>query len=218
MSITGERLTGRERALAHLRNTVLSDPSMEGAFLNEQQIAVEVGVSRTPVREALLILASEGLLQLVPQRGVYVPPLSGREIRELMDLRGVIERHAAESVSTSAETTAQSMSAVLDTQRAMAGTSDRRSNAKAFIELDRRFHQILVDAAGSSLLSRTYAGLRERQVRVGIAALEAGAERWNQVCGEHQAIVEAVRAGDVAGAHSAIDLHLQVTLQSLLAV
>jgi DNA-binding FadR family transcriptional regulator len=89
---------------------------------------------------------------------------------------------------------------------------------KRFIELDRRFHQTMVDAAGSSLLSRTYAGLRERQVRVGIAALRAGDGRWAYVCEEHRAIAEAVRDGAVAAAHAAIDAHLERTLQALLAV
>lgn len=212
-----ERLSGRERVLAHLRNVVLCEPGMEGAFINEQTLAGQVGVSRTPVREALLILASEGLLQMVPQRGAYIPPLSGREIRELMDLRGVIEKHAAELVPARADSTAAAMQAVLEKQRVMAASPDQ-IGAKEFIELDRQFHQVMVDAAGSALLSRTYAALRERQIRVGIGALQAGHARWGNVCTEHAAIVAAVRAGDVAGTHESIDAHLKITLETLLAV
>ena len=217
MATNRSRLTGRERALAYLRDTVLADPAMEGTFVNEQQLAAQVGVSRTPVREALLILASEGLLHVVPQRGMYVAPLTGREIRELMDLRGVLEKHAAAVAAADPDKTTARMDEVLAEQHAMADDPARRDE-KLFIELDRQFHQILIDAAHNDLLSRTYAGLGERQIRVGIAALAAGAERWKMVCGEHQAIVAAVRAGSVLDAHRAIDEHLRITLEHLLTV
>ena len=217
MATNRSRLTGRERALAYLRDTVLADPAMEGTFVNEQQLAAQVGVSRTPVREALLILASEGLLHVVPQRGMYVAPLTGREIRELMDLRGVLEKHAAAVAAADPDKTTARMDEVVAEQHAMADDPARRDE-KLFIELDRQFHQILIDAAHNDLLSRTYAGLGERQIRVGIAALAAGAERWKMVCGEHQAIVAAVRAGSVLDAHRAIDEHLRITLEHLLTV
>jgi DNA-binding GntR family transcriptional regulator len=217
MATNRSRLTGRERALAYLRDTVLADPSLEGTFVNEQQLAAQVGVSRTPVREALLILASEGLLHVVPQRGMYVAPLTGREIRELMDLRGVLEKHAAAVAAADPDKTTARMDEVVAEQHAVADDPARRDE-KLFIELDRQFHQILIDAAHNDLLSRTYAGLGERQIRVGIAALAAGAERWKMVCGEHQAIVAAVRAGSVLDAHRAIDEHLRITLEHLLTV
>jgi DNA-binding GntR family transcriptional regulator len=205
--------SGRERALGYLRTVVLCDPDMEGRFITEQEIADQIGVSRTPVREALLILSSEGLLQLVPQKGGYIPPLSSREIRELMELRGVIERHAAD-VLPSGERTANVMQAVLDEQRAIVAAVN--STGREFIELDRKFHQALVDAAGSALLSRTYDGLRERQVRVGIVALETERERRSSVCTEHDAIVKALRSGDATAARDAINAHLEVTLAALL--
>src|SRR5436305_3305361 len=77
--------SGRERAYRHLRETVLVDPAVQGTFLNEVDLAQAIGVSRTPVREALLLLVSEGQVEMVPKRGAYVPPLSGRQIRELME-------------------------------------------------------------------------------------------------------------------------------------
>lgn len=210
------RLSGRERVLAYLRGTVLPDPAMQASFVNEQQIATLVGVSRTPVREALLILASEGLVQMLPKRGAYISPLSGREISELMDLRGLIERHAAGRAISLAAKPFTPMETILATQLSMSGAHDEHT-AKDFIELDRQFHQEMVDAAASDLLSRTYAGLRERQVRVGISALQHGPARWTAVCVEHEAIVAALRDSDVTAAHEAIDFHLETTLRTLLA-
>lgn len=216
MTEMGTRLSGRDRALSYLRDMVLADPAMQGSFVNEQQIATRVGVSRTPVREALLILASEGLVQMLPQRGAYISTMSGREISELMDLRGLIERHAAGRAIILAAEPFTSMDAILAAQVSMSSAPDQH-DAKDFIELDRQFHQEMVDAAASQLLSRTYAGLRERQIRVGISALLRGAQRWTAVCEEHGAIVAALRAADVTAAHEAIDFHLATTLRALLA-
>src|SRR4051812_21008556 len=96
MESGGSAVTGRDRAYEYLKSTVLTDPGVQGEFLSEQEIADNVGVSRTPVREALLMLAAEGLVQLVPKRGAYIAPLTGKELRELVELRGVLERFAAE--------------------------------------------------------------------------------------------------------------------------
>src|SRR5690348_14465854 len=90
--------SGREKAYEYLKDTLLTDPAAQGQFISEQDVADRVGVSRTPVREALLLLAAEDLVQLVPKRGAYVAPVSGREVAELIELRGMVERHAAERV------------------------------------------------------------------------------------------------------------------------
>lgn len=222
-------VSGRQRTLRYLRAIVLPDPAVQGTFINEQQVATEVGVSRTPVREGLLILASEGLVQLIPRRGAYVPPLSAREITELFELRGVLERHGASALLAGgrpfhepAERTPQEpgpraseLRSLLDEQRRMAEAPTRHTAAE-FIELDSRFHQSVVDAAGNRLLSRTYAGLRERQLRLGIVAMSSRSSRWQEVCVEHAAITDALADGDERAAHTAIDDHLRITLQTLL--
>src|SRR6476660_2340803 len=92
---SGTAASGSEKAYAYLRENILIDPEVQGKFLNEQELAAEIGVSRTPVREALLLLVSDGLVELIPQRGAYVPVITGRQIAELFELRGVLERHVA---------------------------------------------------------------------------------------------------------------------------
>jgi DNA-binding GntR family transcriptional regulator len=204
--------SSRDRAYRYLRETVLVDPSVQGTFLSEVDLATEIGVSRTPVREALLLLVADDLIEMVPQRGAYVPPLSGRQIRELMELRGVLERHSASVALKTGTVPLDAMRAALRDQERLTG----RDDAAAFIELDRLFHQSLVDAASNELLSRTYAGLRTRQVRVGIAAIQRGTGRRPMVCDEHRRIVAALEAGDEAQAHEAIEEHLRLTLQQFL--
>ncbi|GAA1672072.1 GntR family transcriptional regulator [Mycolicibacterium murale] len=210
-----QSLSGRDRAYAYLRDQVLSSPAATGTFLNEQQLATQIGVSRTPVREALLTLQAEGLVEMVPKRGVFVPAMSGRQITELMDLRGALERHAASTCLRAGSSPVAQMQSTLADQDHLSD-SDYDGAAQKFIELDTRFHQILIDAAGSDLLSRTYAGLRARQLRVGLTALLHGHQRRRDVCSEHRRIVDALAGGDEHLAHRTIDEHLKITLQILL--
>lgn len=211
---TGTTGSGRERAYRHLRETVLVDPAVQGTFLNEVELAQGIGVSRTPVREALLLLAADGLIEMVPKRGAYVPPLSGRQIRELMELRRLLEQHSA-SVTLAARTVPlPAMREALAAQEELLRAG--RGAEREFSEWDRRFHQSLVDAAGNELIARTYAGLRTRQVRVGTAALSRTADRPRTVCAEHQRIVDALASGDEQAARTAIDDHLQITLRLFL--
>lgn len=207
------RESGRDRALHYLRETVLVDPAVQGTFLNEVELAGRIGVSRTPVREALLLLVADGLVEMLPGRGAYVPPLTGRQIRELMELRGVLERHAAARTLAEGTVPLEQLRAVLDEQRELAGTG---GDAGAFIERDMVFHQAIVDAAGNALLARTYAGLRVRQRRLGVAALFRSADRQRNVCTEHEHILGALEAGDADAAGAAIDEHLGLTLRVLL--
>ncbi|WP_414171306.1 FCD domain-containing protein [Clavibacter tessellarius] len=132
-----------------------------------------------------------------------------------MELRGVLERHAATSAVEHDRTPLDAMREVLEQQRAMVASPPRESG-REFIEHDRRFHQLLVDAAGSELMSRTYAKLRARQILVGVEALYRATDRQDRVCEEHAGIVDALAAGDAEAARGAIDRHLAVTLDVLL--
>jgi DNA-binding GntR family transcriptional regulator len=205
MRLSGD--SGRDRAYQYLRGTVLSDPAVAGTFINEQAVATEVGISRTPVREALLMLAAEDLVQLVPHRGAFVAPVPGREIAEMMQARGVIETWAATTSLASGDAPVEAMSAVLEQQRSIVGNGD----AKEFIELDSQFHALLVDAAGNSVLGRLYDNLRAKHVLLGVVALQRSATRRQEVLEEHQAIVDGLVSGKPEAAEKAILSHLDST-------
>jgi DNA-binding GntR family transcriptional regulator len=205
--------SGRDRAYEFLKDVVLADPDMQGRFISEQDVADRIGVSRTPIREALLLLAAEDLVQLVPKKGAYVAPVSGREVAELMELRGMVERYAAERVLSAGIVPLDQMRAAVERQRDLRGESD----ARQFIDVDREFHLELVAAAGNDLLTKMYEGLRARQVRAGVVALFRVVGRQDAVLDEHEAIVAALESGDVEAATTAITSHLEATLKVLLA-
>ncbi|MFE7568700.1 GntR family transcriptional regulator [Streptomyces sp. NPDC057539] len=206
--------SGREKAYAFLKENVLTDPDRQGEFLSEQELANRIGVSRTPIREALLLLAAEDLVRLVPKRGAQIVPLSGREITELMELRGIVERYAAEQVIPGdRDGLVTELTGLLERQRTLSGPE----HAKEFIAVDHLFHATIVAAAGNSLLNRHYDGLRSRQIRAGVVALYNQQGRQESVLTEHRAILAAIASGDRSAAHSAIDGHLETTLKVLLA-
>jgi DNA-binding GntR family transcriptional regulator len=201
--------SGRERAYDFVKNSVLTDPANQGQFVSEQEVAARIGVSRTPIREALLMLSAEGLVQLVPNRGAYIAPLTGKELRELVELRGLLERFAAEKTIGNGTVPLGAMRTLLEQQGRLEGPDD----AEEFIGCDAAFHQVLIDAAGSELLSRTYRGLRARQVRAGLVALFHEPARQSAVLSEHAEILGALADSDAARAVAAIDDHLETTLR-----
>jgi DNA-binding GntR family transcriptional regulator len=201
------RLSGRERAYEFVKREVLTDPDMQGTFINEQILADRIGVSRTPIREALLMLAAQELVQLVPKRGAFVAAMSGRELTELIEVRSLIERHAA--TFPMSEPTLTEMRDSLAAQHLLRSPTQ----AKEFIEMDTRFHNALVRATGNEILMRTYDGLRDRQVRAGMVALCQAPGRQQSVLDEHQEIIDSLAAGDIERAVRAIDNHLQETLR-----
>lgn len=209
--------SGRDRALRYLREVVLVDPDVQGTFLSEVELARRIGVSRTPVREALMLLVADGLVELAPGRGAHVPPMSGRQVRELMELRALFEKHAAARTIDSGTAPVQEMADLLVEQEKLAASGpDNPDAASAFIECDVRFHQVLIDAADNATMSRSYAALRVKQHRIGMSALFRAADRQRAVCGEHARIVDALAGGDADRASEAIDQHIGCTLQVLL--
>ncbi|MDJ0463749.1 GntR family transcriptional regulator [Streptomyces sp. H27-C3] len=206
-------VSGRDKAYAFLKENVLTDPDLQGAFLSEQEIADRIGVSRTPIREALLLLAAEDLVRLVPKRGAQIVPLTGREITELMELRGIVERYAAERLIAGDRAPVRELTELLERQSTLSGPE----SAKEFIAVDHLFHATMVSCAGNALLDRHYDGLRSRQIRAGVVALYNQHGRQGSVLDEHRAILSAIAAGDAPAACAAIDSHLETTLKVLLA-
>lgn len=215
LRIVGAAATSREKAYAYLRDHVLIDAAMQGQFLNEQKLAAEIGVSRTPVREALLLLAADGLVNLIPQRGAYIPVVAGREISELMEMRGALECLGARLAIASGNVPLEAMAEILARQAELPDNLEPEAT-REFIRLDTLFHQLLVDAAGNELMSRTYSKLHVRQMLVGVAALSRIAGRRRHVCEEHREILEALKVGDVQQAQQAIERHLAITKEIFL--
>lgn len=193
-----------ERVYTHVKQAVLDRRYEGGTLLSEGELAEAVGVSRTPVREALLRLEAEGLLKLYPKKGALVLPVSAQEIADVVETRLLVELHAAAKVAPAAPRLLARLEELLEEQRGHAATGD----LSAFAAADRCFHAEIVRAAGNRILAQLYDQLRDRQLRMGVATMHADPGRIAKNIAEHTEILEALRAGDTASARALVERHV----------
>lgn len=194
-----------ERAYAHVKRAVLEREYEGGTLLTEGELADAVGVSRTPVREALLRLQAEGLVRLYPKRGALVLPVSAAELDDVVEARALVESYTARRALAQRDALVDTLAGHLDDMRAQRDAGDPR----ALMEADRAFHAAVVDAAGNSVLTRLYDSLRDRQRCTGVAAMRHTPAWMDEVVDEHAAILEALRAGDDDRFTALVDAHVE---------
>ncbi|MFI0409150.1 GntR family transcriptional regulator [Actinomadura sp. 3N508] len=192
-----------------LKRHIGSLPRQEGTFLTEAEVCEATGMSRTPVREALLRLETEGFLKIMPKKGAFVPPVSDAEIEAVMQARELVEDWCVRHAAPLAEELAPELAELVGRQEELL------DDPVEFIECDRAFHRAIVRTAGNPVLAEFYESLRDRQVRMGLRAIAAAEDRARVVLAEHGAIVEAIRSGDPLRAAQALAAHLDGTLTVL---
>jgi len=190
-----------------VREFIISLPRDEDAFLNEVELAKMTQTSRTPVREALLRLETQGFVRRVPHKGVHVPRISNNEVVSILQARAVVEKWASANPSPA---TLEELESILKRQQESAG------DISTFIALDAEFHTQLVETAQNPLLTDFYRSLRERQLRMGLQAVAGLPDRPGNVLREHAEILTALRSGDPAAIDDAIDVHLHSTQAAIL--
>lgn len=202
--VTSAPLSAQEKTYRWLRRQIAEFPHDAGFFMTEAQIARELGVSRTPVREALLRLEAEGMLKILPKKGAYVAAISSDEAKSVMEARRMVEEWCVRIGAVSDHGLGGILAEFVEEQKRLAG------DPVAFIECDREFHSALVRASRNPLLENFYESLRDRQVRMGLKAL-AVENRVDTVVREHQDIAKAVIARDEGAAVAAVKRHLDST-------
>jgi DNA-binding GntR family transcriptional regulator len=181
-----------ERAYRHLKRSILEQVYPGGSLISEGEIAEATGVSRTPVREALLRLEAEGLVALYPKRGALIRPVSAREIVDVVEARRLVELHAAERVWPRRHELKADLARWLTAMREAHAAGDLR----ALMEADRAFHASVVEAAGNEILAELYHRLRDRQLRMGEASFRLS-PGWAEVAlTEHARQVAALDGDD----------------------
>jgi DNA-binding GntR family transcriptional regulator len=205
MMAPGARLPESARVHAWLRERILAVALVPGTAIAEGDIAQRFGTSRTPVREALLRLADEGLVEVRPQRGTYVARMSLARIEEALFVREAVEcavlRRLAKHPDRAA--LARALGAIADDQARAAAAGD----TAAALDADTRFHQALVAASGLPGVWEVVQRARDlHHCLRAIAVPELGSAR--QAVADHRALVRYLRAGDVAAAQARMAGHL----------
>jgi DNA-binding GntR family transcriptional regulator len=204
-------MAATDRAYAFAKARILDGRFPGGTLITEGNIAAGVGLSRTPVREAFARLASEGLLRVYPKRGALVVPVSAAEVESVMEARLVIEQFAIDKVIGSGTNLGSAPAEAIARQERYAAADDLRG----FVEADHRFHRAFVSAAGNPILLQLHDSMRDRQHRMGRAALARDDERTLKALEEHRALLEAVEAGDAEVALIIVRTHIDATLTLL---
>lgn len=200
------------RAYAYVKGEILARRFAPHDLLSEGELAGAVGVSRTPVREALLRLQGEGLIRLLPKRGALVLPVTVDEMADVMETRRIVESFAARKVLTHPPSVP--LGPVLDSHLEVMRAAMQAHDVGAYVQADRDFHLAIVAGTGNEIITSLYRSLRERQLRMGTVNLLDGTGtqvdpgRMRSTLAEHERIRDALCAGRADAVVKAVGAHL----------
>jgi DNA-binding GntR family transcriptional regulator len=198
-----------------LRERILSNRAVPGERLQLTEIQNQLGISRTPLQQALNRLAVEGLIQIVPRKGTYVTKPTQKDIEEIFELRRILEAFAAQ-LAVQSMTTAESdaLDALVRKMTQLTQSGSRTHMRRTYERLDHQFHQQIVDASGSKHLKRLWMQVNAhvRIARTRVKSLDDLGLRT----AEHAEIARAFAARDSASAHELLEEHIRRAKTSLL--
>jgi DNA-binding GntR family transcriptional regulator len=193
-----------DRAYRYVKERLLDGRYVGGVLLSENELARELGMSRTPVRQAFVQLEVEELLDLYPRRGALVRPVSASEAEDVLEARLLIETHCVRRVAAQGPSLAAALrEAIADQERTLAEAG------VGFTVVDRVFHHAIVAANGNRILVRQYDALRDRQQRMTANLVAREPSRLVRFIGEHREIAAAIERRDAEEAVRLVDAHLR---------
>lgn len=195
-------------AYTAILEAILSGEYAPGVMLAETTLGLELGVSRTPIRSALSRLQDEGWITIYPKRGALVRGMTDREIADLTDARLILE---SVSVRRADEAVRLALASRLDDEIEVHRQHLARRDLRSFIESTLAFHRSFVQAAGNSVLLEFNDRLTNRQRFLIFRYGDSYLARADEIIAEHQALVEAVRAGGGTEFAEALRAHLKGT-------
>jgi DNA-binding GntR family transcriptional regulator len=201
----------RDQAYEAIKHQIITCVFKPGQAINEAQVALLLGLGRTPVHQALDRLMVEELVDILPRKGVVVRPLSLSEVLQITDARLVNEAHCARLAATHV-TAAETRQLDGIVERARKATA--RRDVEALVTLDRTFHTTLMRAARNPVFEDIVRRLQERSLRFWFIALTAQEQREAVQC-EHAAIVDALRDRNPDAAEAAARCHIESFLQMI---
>lgn len=204
----------RDVVVESIRQAIISGQFPPGMRLMELQLAEEMGVSRTPVREAIRKMELEGLVVMIPRRGAYVADISIKDINEVYEVRTALDvlsaGLAAERIDKSE---IQEMRELLAEEAALVEARDYPK----IIDNDTAFHDVIYRASGNTLCMNIISNLREQITAIRGRSMPYPG-RVEIMLKEHRAIFDAIAAGKVEKAQEAVRTHMENAEQTLLKV
>lgn len=193
----------REQTLRRLRSDIMGGRIGPGTLLSVPALSAELGVSTTPIREALLTLARDNLVTPLRNRGFRVEPMSIAALENLFSLRELLEVHAIVAIARKGLLDTSELIALADA----VGEAVSRADVPGYVATDRAFHTALVARAGNPLLTQLVLQLRDGMRLYGIDSPE-GLQRQRDSVAEHYQLVELSQRGDVDSAATLMSRHI----------
>jgi DNA-binding GntR family transcriptional regulator len=196
-----------EQAADAIRKRIVTGDFQLGEALSEITLAAELGVSKTPVREAFLQLKNEGLVDIQPQRGTFVFQMAPEQISQLTVLRELLE---VQALRIAMETDPSALGEMLHEVVAAMKTAVAKADFRLYRELDHDFHHRIIAAAGNEFIQAAYSGIAFR-VQALRSRLSLEAPQNDRSLREHIALANLVAAGDVEQAAVTLVDHFRAT-------
>lgn len=195
----------QDRARFAIEEAIRSGAIPPGAAINERELAERFNISRTPVREALLMLAAQGLITIKQRAGIFVRKLTAPEVVAMFETLGEMEAAIAR-LGTMRASAAEKMS-ILQAHAACREALEK-SDVSAYVEANQRFHEVLYKASANQYLAEQ---IRQLRARLAIYSRQQGLISTNRMpvsFNEHQVIVDAFVKGDSTAAEVAMRKHI----------
>ena len=206
-----EKKTLHEEIANNLRELIMSGELQEGDKIKEDKLCSSMGISKTPLREALRVLSVEGLIRLVPNRGSFVSTPTFEEIREMFDVMSVLEGVCARAA---AEKMGEKDLAALEKLHKKLEENHRRKAQREYIRINNRYHSFVQKLAGNRTLNQIVNGLRQKILLYRYQSLNLP-ERFAQSIQEHRDLLEAFRNKDPKKAETLMRRHLKKQCEAL---
>lgn len=209
--MAGTEKSLRGQVFDKIRSDILNGKYKRGEELVESSIGKELGISRTPVREAIRQLELEGLVQLVPNKGAFVTGISEKDVRDIYLIRARLEGLAARMAAKNI--TPELLDAMEETV-VLSEYHAKKEHYEQVCEMDSKFHKLLYKASGSRILEHTLTDFHRYVQRVRMASIMKK-RRMEKSNDEHDAILTAIREHDEEKAELVATRHISNTVENL---
>jgi DNA-binding GntR family transcriptional regulator len=201
-----------EQAVDRLRELIVQGKLAPGERLNERLLCERLGISRTPLREAIKLLATEGLVRLLPHRGAQVAPLEPERLSETLQVMAAMEALAGELACRHAS--AKALAEIRALHKDMLA-KHARGDLAAYFRCNQAIHLKIVEASGNEVLAATYRQLNANVLRARYMA-NLSQDRWDDAVREHESILAALEARDATRLTGLLREHLAQKLTAVL--
>ena len=193
---------------ARLRSLIVESYIKPGQRVPELEISKDMGVSRTPIREALKVLASEGLVELLPLRGAVVKSFSAKDAADMLEVMGMLESFAAQKACQAEQKRIDHVLAMHEKMKVLY-TKGKRPE---YFELNQKIHDALVDMADNESLSMVHNTLSKRMRSLRYSG-NSTPDNWRGALDDHELIAQALGQRDAKKMKKAVEAHFENTIK-----